>query len=102
MGPHPCDALAACNAAQRMKFGLPPGDDVRGWLLTLRTTMGDPNVAEVLIDGAGMPANACEAAQSCTAVEGVRNHLNWPDGVGDMSGRDWEVEMLRFLGSHRR
>jgi hypothetical protein len=31
---------------------------------------------------------------------GTVNHLRWPDGVADSSGRDWEPAMLDFLRLH--
>jgi hypothetical protein len=95
-----CDALVTCDASQRTKFSMPPGDDVEGWLGTLRGPMGDPNVKQVLIDGAGAAARACAPAALCTAALGTENHLHWPDGKSDGSGIDWELEMLAFLRAH--
>lgn len=96
-----CDARIACDTAQWTEFGLPPGKNVTSWVKTLRTSMGNANVRSVLIDSAGVAAAACMAATSCTPTIGDSNHQNWPDGINDGSGHDWEPELLGFLLKHK-
>jgi hypothetical protein len=95
-----CDSALPCSAEQAQKFNPPPGFDVEGWLARLRSTLGDPNTQDRIIDAQAQAALACEAAIRCGFVEGLANHLHWPDGLDDQSGVDWEPEMLAFLRDH--
>ncbi len=95
-----CDSLVACDEAQNREFLDLPGGSVEGWLETLRTTMGDPNVEHAIIDFAGVEVDACTRPLLCTSSVGLVNHLRWPDGIDDGGGQDWEVPMLAFLRDH--
>src|SRR5262249_2524002 len=99
-----CDALVACDEAQRSKSMLPPGNAVEEWMLRLQsvtgTTVGDPALEDSIIDYGGSRALQCASAALCGVVAGTANHLHWPDGVEDGSGQDYEPTMLWFLGGH--
>jgi poly(3-hydroxybutyrate) depolymerase len=95
-----CDAAVPCNAAQRTKFGEPPGYDNTAWLASLQGPMGDTNAQRLLVAANGATAVACETALGCGKAEGFIAHLRWPDGVGDGSGIDREPTMLEFLRAH--
>jgi hypothetical protein len=93
-----CDALVACNAAAATAQGVQPGFDVETWTRdTLPTTLADPTVTDVIIDGRGAQVSGCAPTSSCTHNGGLANHLRWPDGVADGGGIDWELQMLAFL-----
>jgi hypothetical protein len=91
-----CDGAMACDARQAARFALPPGSDMTGWKAQL--TAVDPNVTLQLYDSDGRPTTVCAAR--CRRVPGLMNHLHWPDGIDDKSGRDHEVEILHFLNDH--
>jgi predicted esterase len=94
-----CD-IVACNEAQREALKEEPGRDVLGWIATLRGTIGDPNVRDVILDPKAAETSSC--APVCSEITALTNHLHWPDGIWDGSGVDWELEMLGFLRDHPR
>jgi poly(3-hydroxybutyrate) depolymerase len=94
-----CDS-AACDAAQQRALNRPPSNDATAWIATLRGPMQNPNVIQVTIDASGRQVGACLPASLCTPTLAGINHLKWPDGVSDVSGKDWEHEMLTFLREH--
>lgn len=95
-----CDALVPCSSAQANKFGIVTEGAVEPWLGELATRVGDPAVVDQTLDAWGRAVAACTLPALCTAVGGLTNHLRWPDGVADGSGRDWEPAMLAFLAAH--
>jgi hypothetical protein len=94
----------ACNEAQKQAWGREqtPGNVVEDWIETLRADMGNPNVEWVLISGRGRRVNRCTPAGWCSITGASLNHLAWPDGIFDKSGRDYEPVMLDFLREHAR
>jgi poly(3-hydroxybutyrate) depolymerase len=97
-----CDALVACDSAQNTEFKLPPGGDVTDWMERLGALVGDRSAKATLIDASGHEARACAPVSACSPEVGLEGHLNWPDGVADRGGVDWEVEMIAFLRAHPR
>jgi hypothetical protein len=95
-----CDSPAACDAAQQAAFGEPPGFDLATWAATLRTTMADPDVTDMLFDAHGANASACLPITACTSQLGATNHGSWPDGIADGGGLDRELDVLAFLRDH--
>jgi poly(3-hydroxybutyrate) depolymerase len=89
-----CDALVACDEAQRMKFHLPPGNPVQPWLSVFASRIGHARPTEVLLDQKDAPATACAPAAECTELKGLEGHMVWPVDV--------EPKMLEFLASHPR
>jgi poly(3-hydroxybutyrate) depolymerase len=95
-----CDLYSACDSAQQVAFGDPPGFDVTTWVMTLRTAIGDPNVTELRVDAHGAATTSCADTTTCTMALGASNHTQWLDGIADGSGIDWEPTMLGFLRDH--
>ena len=107
-----CDAQVGCSGGQQTEFSIPPGMNVEGWIGTLTSAMGDTNVTDLMLSDAGAKLHestgapiggaACAPgnATACPASLGNANHQNWPDGVEDGSGIDWEPTMLGFLAAH--
>jgi poly(3-hydroxybutyrate) depolymerase len=99
-----CDAVA-CDAEQDKAFKAAgyhptPGNIAGDWIQTLKTTMQDPNVTWQLVSGIGTVATQCTSAAVCTMSIATLNHMRWPDGVADKSGKDHEPKMLDFLRQH--
>jgi len=91
-----CDAIA-CDAGQ--DSGLVPGNVVEPWVAVLRTDVG-ADVTWQRIDDNGVPRAACAIAGLCGTIRQITNHIRWPDGIADGSGRDHEPTMLDFLRDH--
>ncbi len=91
-----CDAIA-CDAAQ--DSGLVPGNVVEPWVEVLRSEIG-ADVTWQRIDDNGVPRAACAIAGLCGTLRQITNHIRWPDGIADGSGRDHEPAMLDFLRDH--
>ncbi|MBX7101804.1 MAG: hypothetical protein K1X89_29080 [Myxococcaceae bacterium] len=91
-----CDS-ATCDEAQRVALGRPVSNNATAWMARLTGELGDGDVTHVMLDAAAQPRTSCAPTSSCTSDLAGSNHLNWPDGVGDGSGRDWEPAMLEFL-----
>jgi hypothetical protein len=92
-----CDAVAPCGHVQQQYFHAPPGFDIEAWTRRLGTRLG-AEVRLQLLDDRAAPATGC--AMQCTLPQGQRNHARWPDGVGDVSGHDWEPALLDHLRDH--
>ena len=92
----------ACDDAQRTKFGLAPKDAVEPWIDRAAgvTGLADVNIEDLILDANGVKVASCAAASVCTAVNGGANHIRWPDGVADSSGKDSEPAMIEFLREH--
>jgi dienelactone hydrolase len=91
-----CDGAMGCDAQQAADFGLPPGSDLLGWSRALAGA--GAGVTVQLIDAEARPTSGCSA--HCGRLSGLKNHLRWPDGVDDGSGRDLEPALLEFLRNH--
>jgi hypothetical protein len=91
-----CDADVGCNAQQAAAFGVPPGFDVETWIGKL-ASLGDTTVSDVIINDSAAQVDAC--ATTCAQADGLTEDLEWPDGIADMSGVDWEPMMLDFLAA---
>jgi hypothetical protein len=89
-----CDALVACDEAQRVKFHLPPGNPVEPWLSTFATRIGRSRPTEILLDPRDSEASGCTPAAECTELKGLEGHMVWPVDV--------EPRMLEFLAAHSR
>jgi predicted esterase len=100
-----CD-LIACNAAQLTKFRnegrglLAPGFDVTSWMDSLKDKVENNNATWQIISIAGAEVDSCTLASLCTYEVALINHINWPDGINDASGKDYEIKMLEFLRNH--
>jgi hypothetical protein len=96
-----CDAACACSPTQMARFSTPPGYNFLEWIRTLKNEVRNPNVVFHLIDDNSNATESCDDGIRCSLWwgrgRGLINHLRWPDGVNDESGRDWEVSMLEFL-----
>jgi poly(3-hydroxybutyrate) depolymerase len=95
-----CDALVPCSPAQATALGAVPGYVVEPWVSARVSRVADPNARDTIIDGNGQLVTSCAVATLCTNAGGTLNHLRWPDGVADGSGRDWEIAMLEFMRAH--
>ncbi len=91
-----CDS-ATCDEAQRVALDRPASNNATAWMARLKEELADGNVAHVMLDANAVVQNSCAPVSACPASLAGSNHLNWPDGVGDGSGRDWELAMLEFL-----
>jgi dienelactone hydrolase len=97
-----CDVVA-CDAQQLVELELEdaaPGHEVTTWQQDLVAKVGNPNVERIIVTGDGRVTDRCSRAPLCTPLAAIVNHLRWPDGVADGSGRDHEPAMLEFLRSH--
>lgn len=111
-----CD-IVACNgdqqawlrneAATHPLLGIPentyfPGTDVSQWASDVSAKMVNPNFARRIVNVAGLSTTACTAggALQCNWLSSAAQHLQWPDGINDGSGQDWENELLLFLAEH--
>jgi predicted esterase len=100
-----CD-LITCNQAQQDRFVaearvlMAPGFVVETWLETLQSRLQNPNVTWRILRGDGVVTGTCTAAALCGFALATVNHINWPDGVMDMSGVDHEPDLLQFLADH--
>ncbi len=98
-----CD-LMACDEEQLNRFRsegrgfISPSYPVESWQQTLWDN-GNPSEWRI-INTAGKPVNGCEPSATCGYWEAVGNHIAWPDGIHDESGRDYEPEMLDYLRAH--
>jgi poly(3-hydroxybutyrate) depolymerase len=95
-----CD-LVACNEAQAQALldgGTPvtPGNVASTWAETL-ASMGATVRWQRLFDNA---TDVASCALQCGGLRALGNHLRWPDGIADNSGRDREPDLLQFLRDH--
>ncbi len=77
-----------------------PGFDVLQWETRLKGSIGARDVTRVGITARGERVDSCPAPGTCTEAAATLNHVRWPDGVADGSGKDWEVDLLDYLRAH--
>jgi pimeloyl-ACP methyl ester carboxylesterase len=97
-----CD-IVACDEEQLDRFGIDrpaPGHVVATWQSDLSAKVRDPNVWRLTVTGDGRVTDECSHSLLCTPAVATLNHLRWPDGVADRSGRDHEPAMLDILRDH--
>ncbi len=97
-----CD-IVACDDAQLARLGIEspsPGHVVSTWQHDLLARVGNQNVDRIIVAGNGRITDACSHSFLCSLPVATLNHLRWPDGVADHSGRDHEPAMLGFLREH--
>jgi len=100
-----CDVVA-CDEAQADELrdqgiGVPPGRVVGPWIRDARDRVGadvEWRLVSGLFEVAGRVVTSCSS--TCPALRATTNHIRWPDGVADDSGRDHEPAMLEFLADH--
>jgi len=97
---HRACSIVPCDEAQRTALGGPPGFAVTEWAESLRTKVGAVDVTQLTLNGMGVRVTSCPAAALCSEALAKINHVRWPDGVADGSGKDWEVDMLDYLRGH--
>lgn len=93
---HRACSIVSCDAAQAKDLDAPPGFAISEWFARL-PTITSGTLKDVIIDSDGKDA---PCANSCHFLRAAIDHVRWPDGIGDKSGIDREVEMLAFLREH--
>ncbi len=90
-----CDIIA-CDQAQADGFATPPnpGNIASNWIDDLENVIG-ADVTWLGITGIGTQLNIC--TPTCGIGVAILNHVRWPNGIPDMSGNDYEIDMLDFL-----
>ena len=97
-----CD-IVACDEEQLARLGIEsptPGHVVSTWQHDLLARIGNGNVERTIVAGNGRITDACSHSFLCSLPVATLNHLRWPDGIADLSGRDHEPAMLDFLREH--
>jgi predicted esterase len=93
-----CDAATPCDGKQNRKFDRPPGYDLRQWVGKLKNQLNYTNVKFKILNFKAKEVKTCiKRINFCTKAGGLLNHVRWPDGVADKSGRDWEKKILTFF-----